>query len=77
MTMKLGTEIPGTSAEGNITTIWVPTIANIKAPTLAELNGGTDISNYVMLGGWSFEPSQDTVSDQRENAVQDFGAPGR
>lgn len=77
MTMKLGTEIPGTSAEGNITTIWVPTIANIKAPTLTELNAGTDISNYVMLGGWSFEPSQDTVSDQRENAVQDFGAPGR
>ena len=54
MTMKLGTEIPGTSAEGNITTIWVPTIANIKAPTLTELNAGTDISNYVMLGGWSF-----------------------
>ena len=77
MTMKLGTEIPGTSAEGNITTIWVPTIANIKAPTLTELNAGTDISKYVMLGGWSFEPSQDTVSDQRENAVQDFGAPGR
>ena len=70
MTMKLGTEIPGTSAEGNITTIWVPTIVNIKAPTLTELNAGTDISNYVMLGGWSFEPSQ-------ENAVQDFGAPGR
>lgn len=77
MTLKLGTEIPGTSAEGNITTIWVPTIANIKAPTLTELNAGTDISNYVMLGGWSFEPSQDTVSDQRENTVQDFGAPGR
>lgn len=77
MTMKLGTEIPGTSADGNITTLWVPTITDIKAPTIAELEAGTDISNYVMLGGWSFEPSQDTVSDQRENAVQDFGAPGR
>ena len=30
MTLKLGTEIPGTSAEGNITTIWVPAIKNIK-----------------------------------------------
>ena len=77
MTLKLGTEIPGTSAEGNITTIWVPTIKNIKAPTIIELEAGTDISNYVMLGGWSFDPSQDTVSDQRENTVQDFGAPGR
>lgn len=77
MTLKLGTEIPGTSADGNITTLWVPTIKDIKAPTIAELEAGTDISNYVMLGGWSFDPSQDTVSDQRENAVQDFGAPGR
>lgn len=77
MTLKLGTEIPGTSAEGNITTIWVPAIKNIKAPTIIELEAGTDISNYVMLGGWSFDPSQDTVSDQRENTVQDFGAPGR
>ncbi|RSX53939.1 hypothetical protein D2E25_0245 [Bifidobacterium goeldii] len=76
-TLKLGTKIPGTSAEGNITTLWVPTIANIKAPTLDELNAGTDISNYVMLGGWSFSPSQDSVSDQRENTTQDFGAPGR
>ena len=62
MTLKLGTEIPGTSAEGNITTLWVPTIADIKRPTMAELEAGTDISNYVMLGGWTFEPSQDTVS---------------
>ena len=77
MTLKLGTEIPGTSAEGNITTIWVPAIKNIKAPTIIELEAGTDISNYVMLGGWSFDPLQDTVSDQRENTVQDFGAPGR
>lgn len=77
MTLKLGTEVPGTSAEGNITTLWVPTIADIKRPTMAELEAGTDISNYVMLGGWTFEPSQDTVSDQRENSTQDFGAPGR
>ena len=49
MTLKLGTEIPGTSAEGNITTLWVPTIADIKRPTMAELEAGTDISNYVML----------------------------
>ena len=77
MALKLGTEIPGTTAEGNITTLWVPTINDIKAPTLTELEAGTDISHYVMLGGWSFDPSQDTVSDQRENSTQDFGAPGR
>ena len=74
---ETGYRDPGTSAEGNITTLWVPTIADIKRPTMAELEAGTDISNYVMLGGWTFEPSQDTVSDQRENSTQDFGAPGR
>ena len=38
MTLKLGAEIPGTSAEGNITTLWVPTIADIKRRvTLADL----------------------------------------
>ena len=41
MTLKLGTEIPGTSAEGNITTIWVPAIKNIKAPTIIELEAVT------------------------------------
>ena len=41
MTLKLGTEIPGTSAEGNITTLWVPTIADIKRPTMAPTSRTT------------------------------------
>lgn len=77
MALQLGTEVPGTPADGNIVTLWVPTIANIKAPTLDEIDAATDISNYVMLGGWNFEPSQATVSDQRENSSQDYGIPGR
>ena len=76
-TLKLGTVIPSTPAEGNITTVWVPAIKDIASPTIAEIEAGTDISNYVMLGGWSFDPSQATISDSRENSVQTFGLPGR
>ena len=66
MTLKLGTEIPGTSADGNITTLWVPTIKDIKAPTMAELEAGTDISNYVMLGDISIEVIDNTNTEHQE-----------
>lgn len=77
MSLALGTEIPSTPADGKVDTIWVPTIADITKPKLTELTAGTDISNYVTLGGWSCEPSQDTISDQRENTTQDYENPGR
>ena len=77
MTLQLGTDIPSTPADGKVNTIWVPTIADINKPKLAEINAGTDISNYVTLGGWSCSPSQDTISDQRENSTMDFSNPGR
>lgn len=77
MTLKLGTEIPGTSAEGNITTIWVPGDQEHQGPDHHRARGRHRHLELRQLGGWSFDPSQDTVSDQRENTVQDFGAPGR
>lgn len=77
MSLELGVDIPSTPADGKVNTIWVPTIANINAPKLDEINAGTDISNYVTLGGWSGSPSQDTISDQRENSSMDFENPGR
>ena len=77
MALQLGTEIPSTPADGKVNTIWVSTIKDINNPTLAEINAGVDISNYVTLGGWSCEPSQDTISDQRENTTQDYEIPGR
>lgn len=77
MTLHLGTDIPSTPADGKVNTIWVPTIADINNPKLTEIQAGTDISNYVTLGGWNCSPSQDTISDQRENSTMDFGNPGR
>lgn len=77
MVLTLGTEVPSTPADGLVNTIWVPSIKNIQKPTAAEINAGTDLSNYVTLGGWSCSPSQDSISDQRENSAQDYENPGR
>ena len=77
MTLNLGVEIPSTPADGKVNTIWVPTIHDINKPTAAEIGAGTDLSNYVTLGGWSCTPSQDTISDQRENSSMDYENPGR
>ena len=75
--MTLGVEVPSTPADGLVNTIWVPAIEDIQKPTAEEINAGTDLSNYVVLGGWSCSPSQDSISDQRENSAQDFENPGR
>lgn len=77
MVLTLGTEVPSTPADGLVNTIWVPSIKNIQKPTAAEIGAGTDLSNYVTLGGWSCSPSQDSISDQRENSAQDYENPGR
>lgn len=77
MVLTLGVEVPSTPADGLVNTIWVPAIEDIQKPTAEEINAGTDLSNYVVLGGWSCSPSQDFISDQRENSAQDFENPGR
>lgn len=77
MVLTLGVEVPSTPADGLVNTIWVPAIGDIQKPTAEEINAGTDLSNYVVLGGWSCSPSQDSISDQRENSAQDFENPGR
>ncbi|MGY5202972.1 phage tail tube protein [Bifidobacterium adolescentis] len=77
MVLTLGAEVPSTPADGLVNTIWVPAIEDIQKPTAEEINAGTDLSNYVTLGGWSCSPSQDSISDQRENSAQDYENPGR
>ena len=77
MVLTLGTEVPSTPADGLVNTIWVPAIENIQKPTADEINAGTDLSNYVTMGGWSCSPSQESISDQRENSAQDYENPGR
>lgn len=75
--MAFASNIPSTPADGNIKTVIVTTLADPAAPTVTELQGGTDISCYIALGGFAFTTSQATISDQRECSDQDYQRPGR
>lgn len=59
---------PSTPADGNILTLWVPAIADIAAPKLAELTavGVVDISAYIPKSGFNFTPEQQYIDDGRE-----------
>lgn len=59
---------PSTPADGNIKTLVVPAIADIRAPKLTELNAVTviDISLYITKGGFAFAPEQQYIDDGRE-----------
>lgn len=76
-TTRRGIQYPSAPADGRIKTAIVPAIADIYAPTLAELEAGVDISCAITLGGFTFSPSQATITDQRECTDQDFDRPGR
>ena len=51
----------GVKAQGNVKLQWVPTIASVTAPTLAEVNaaGSLDLSCFMTAEGWA--PSVDTA----------------
>ncbi|MFT9771148.1 hypothetical protein [Brevibacterium casei] len=72
-------EIPSTPADGNFKVVFVPAIADTKAPKLTEVNaaGALDISCYLTGDGWSPTKEQATISDPRLCSRQEFGRPGR
>ncbi|MCS4593560.1 hypothetical protein KTJ89_11265 [Brevibacterium sediminis] len=72
-------EIPSTPADGNFKVVYVPAIADTKAPKLNELNadGALDISCYLTGDGWNPTKEQATISDPRMCSRQEFGRPGR
>lgn len=72
-------EIPSTPADGNFKVVWVPAIADTKAPKLTELNavGALDISCYLTGDGWNPTKEQATIPDPRLCSRQEYGRPGR
>lgn len=67
----------GFGYEGNGTVLWVPTIANPSAPTVAELDAGTPIT-YDLYGatGYSLEPSETRRPITRYTLDQELDAEG-
>jgi hypothetical protein len=72
-------DIPSTPADGNVSVLVVPTIADPAAPTVAELTGASvvDISCYLTSDGYSPSLDEQVISDERLCSTQTFERPGR
>jgi len=58
--------------KGNTTIWWVPTIANVAAPSATEIGatGATRITYSFTASGWTFAGAQSTVEDTRLTLAQ-------
>lgn len=64
--------------DGNIRVSSVPSIANIAAPTTAELNAGTDLTPLITPDGLiGFEPDTAAVDNAKLNSTFNTQQPGR
>ena len=72
--MVLPASVP---VDGTRRVIYVPTVADPAAVTVAEANGGTPIAGYVTGDGWTPGGDQATIPDPRLQSSQDFERPGR
>jgi hypothetical protein len=68
-------------ADGKLAVLWVPTggIADVDAPTSAELVAGTvtNITGWLTADGFTPSADEQTVADERLSTTQSFSAPGR
>ena len=62
------TNVPSTPADGNITTVLVPAVALLSAPTVAEATAesGVNISCYLTRGGFALSVDEQVINDERE-----------
>ncbi|WP_413455997.1 hypothetical protein ACLQ8T_05815 [Glutamicibacter sp. FR1] len=70
-------EIPSTPYDGNVRAALVPTVADVNAPTAAELTSGIDISCYLTGDGLAITVDQQTISDERLCSTSTFEKRGR
>lgn len=71
--------MPAYAYDGNMKVTWVAgasSIADIEAPTTAELNEGTEISCALQKGGWTGSPTFNTVEAARVCETFDAQAQG-
>src|SRR5690606_38443387 len=72
-------DVPSTPADGNIKTVLVPAIADINAPTVAELTDPTAvaISCYLTPDTFAFTIDKATITAERECDTITRPKPGR
>lgn len=74
MTVSIPESVP---AEGNVKVLWAPVLADPAAPTVAELDAGTDISCYLMPDWEGPTAEQNKVAQRRFCSKQSFDVLGR
>lgn len=69
----------GVPAEGAISILFVPALADAEAPTATVLNGATavNLSCYIKSGGFTKESSQNSIEDRRFCSTTSAEQPGR
>jgi hypothetical protein len=72
-------EIPSTPADGNMSVLVVPAVANTSAPTVAEVTaaGVVDISCYLTSDGYTPSLDEQVIEDARLCSTQVYEQPGR
>lgn len=68
---------PSSPSDDNWRVVWVPTIADTAAPTVAEIEAGTPITYSLTPDGWSPTQSQAMIADGRLTLGQALERPGR
>lgn len=64
-------------ADGMIKVTWCTSIANIHAPTTAELAAGTTLETYITPNGLNDKPTTDSVDTSSLASTFSTSAPGR
>lgn len=64
-------------AEGNSKVVYVPTLINPLAPTVAEVTGGLEVSNFITGGNWQPSADQAKGDDRRHGSKATFEQLGR
>lgn len=64
--------------DGRVKTVFVKSIKNVTAPTVAELTADAlDLSYWLTSDGWKLTHSQDMIDDDREGAAAVGQIPGQ
>jgi hypothetical protein len=64
--------------DGQVKVAFVPTITNLSAPTVAQLNAGTDLGPFIAPGGMEgWEASTDEVDTSAIDSTFNTKRPGR
>lgn len=74
----MATEVSASLEDGMVKTVFVPTLKDVSAPTVAELTTGVlDMSMWLTADGFSATHGQNMIDDDREGSAEVGQIPGQ